>query len=41
MDSSIKTNRMIGKAVVYTLLALAALFILLPLLFLVINSFKG
>lgn len=41
MESSMKTNRMIGKVIVYTLLILSALFILLPLLFLVINSFKG
>ena len=41
MESSMKTNRVISKVIIYTLLVLAALFILLPLLFLVINSFKG
>ena len=41
MESSMRTNRIIGKVIVYALLVLAALFILLPLLFLVINSFKG
>jgi len=41
MESSMKTNRMIGKIIVYALLALAALFILLPLVFLALNSFKG
>lgn len=41
MESSMSKNRMIGKVIVYTLLVLAALFILLPLVFLILNSFKG
>lgn len=40
-DSSMKRNRIIGKTIIYALLILAALFIILPLLFLVLNSFKG
>lgn len=40
-EHSMHQNRMIGKAIVYLLLTLAALFVLLPLVFLVLNSFKG